>query len=60
MKHFIGELTVRAKVNTTLGDAAVCVIVDPYRHVEAVNERNCRKEISKKTEAMYTIEHRLR
>jgi len=32
--------TVRAKVNTTLGDTAVCAIVDAHRHVEAVSERN--------------------
>jgi hypothetical protein len=53
MKRFIGDLTVFAKVNTTLGDAAACIIVDAHRYIETCDERNCQKEISKKTEAMY-------
>jgi hypothetical protein len=48
MKNVIGELTILAKVNTTLGDVAVCVIVDAHGQVEAANERNCQKKISKK------------
>jgi len=32
--------TVRAKVNATLGDTAICIIVDAHRHIEAVNKRN--------------------
>ena len=37
-RDFIGGLTVRAKVNRTLGDAAAYVIGDPHRQVIAIHE----------------------
>jgi len=52
--------TLCAKVNTALGDFAVCIIVNAHRQVEAIHEQNCQKDISKtQIGAMQAIDDRL-
>ena len=52
MKDFIEGLTVGAKVNITLRDAAACIVVNFHRQVKAVHERNFQKDNLKMTEGI--------